>query len=65
MAQRLFVYGTLRPGEPNEHILSVIGGTWEEASVHGHIRQMAWGNYPGIILDDDGDEVMMMMMKSC
>ena len=31
--ERLFVYGTLGPGRPNEHILLKIGGTWQPASV--------------------------------
>ena len=29
MIQRLFVYGTLALGRPNEHVLRKIGGTWE------------------------------------
>ena len=60
MAQRLFVYGTLGPGRPNEHVLSAIGGRWEEASVNGHLEPQGWGaelGYPGIVLDDAGDEV--------
>jgi len=36
MPQRLFVYGTLGPGRPNEQALNAIGGTWEEASVNGY-----------------------------
>jgi gamma-glutamylcyclotransferase (GGCT)/AIG2-like uncharacterized protein YtfP len=60
MAQCLFVYGTLGPGRPNEHVLSAIGGTWEEASVSGYLKSQGWGaeiGYPGIILDDKGDEI--------
>ena len=60
MTQRLFVYGTLSPGRPNEHVLSAIGGTWEEASVIGYLKPQGWGaemGYPGIILDDSGDEI--------
>ena len=41
MIQRLFVYGTLVPGGPNEHVLSDIGGTWIEASVNGHQSQFS------------------------
>ncbi len=58
--QRLFVYGTLGPGRPNEHVLTDIGGTWEEASVNGYLQQRGWGadmGYPGIVLDEAGDEV--------
>jgi gamma-glutamylcyclotransferase (GGCT)/AIG2-like uncharacterized protein YtfP len=60
MAGRLFVYGTLCPGGPNEHILSAIGGTWEQASVNGYLKKIGWGadmGYPGIILENAGDEI--------
>ena len=60
MAQRLFVYGTLGLGRPNEHVLSAIGGTWKEASVNGFLKPQGWGaemGYPGIVLDDAGDEI--------
>ncbi len=60
MTQRLFVYGTLVPGGPNEHVLTSIGGTWEEAIVRGFLKQKGWGaemGYPGIVLDDAGDEI--------
>jgi len=61
MTKRLFVYGTLVPGGPNEHVLNAIGGTWEEASVKGCLKQQGWGSemgYPGIVLDDAGDEII-------
>ncbi|MCG8617790.1 MAG: gamma-glutamylcyclotransferase [Desulfobacterales bacterium] len=60
MLQCLFVYGTLGPGRPNEHVLTDIGGTWEDAVVKGHLKEEGWGagmGYPGIILDGQGEEV--------
>ena len=60
MTQRLFVYGTLGPGRPNEHVLSAIGGTWEEASVNGYLKPRGWGakmGFPGIVLEDSGAEI--------
>lgn len=39
MIERLFVYGSLAPGRPNEHILAAIPGTWEPASVSGRLRE--------------------------
>lgn len=60
MTQRLFVYGTLGPGRPNEHVLTDIGGTWEKASVKGYLKPQGWGaamGYPGIVLDERGDEI--------
>jgi gamma-glutamylcyclotransferase (GGCT)/AIG2-like uncharacterized protein YtfP len=41
--------------------MTAIGGTWEEASVKGHLKPQGWGakmGYPGIaFLDDAGDEI--------
>lgn len=42
MIERLFVYGSLAPGRPNEHILAAIPGTWEPASVSGRLREEGW-----------------------
>ncbi len=60
MMKRLFVYGSLAPGRPNEHVLSDIGGTWQKASVKGYLKAKGWGakmGFPGIVLDDSADEV--------
>ena len=54
MTERLFVYGTLGPGRPNEHVLGSIDGSWEAASVTGTLHDEGWGaamGYPGIVLD--------------
>ena len=59
MVERLFVYGTLAPGRPNEHVLGEIEGTWESGTVTGKLRQEGWGatmGCPGIDLEQ-GDEV--------
>jgi len=58
--ERLFVYGTLGPGRPNEHVLTAIGGSWKTATVTGTLRYEGWGaeiGYPGIVLDENGGEV--------
>jgi len=58
MSERLFVYGTLGPNRPNEHILTNIGGTWQQASVNGNLVEQGWGaamGYPGIILSENKD----------
>jgi gamma-glutamylcyclotransferase (GGCT)/AIG2-like uncharacterized protein YtfP len=60
MVDQLFVYGTLGPGRPNEHVLQAIGGIWEPVKVRGTLRQEGWGaemGYPGIDLDESGGEV--------
>lgn len=57
---RLFVYGSLRPGEKNAHLLADIEGAWSRGSVRGHLRDGGWGagiGYPAIVLADDGDVV--------
>ncbi len=67
MIQRLFVYGTLAPGRPNEHVLGEIGGSWEAATVTGTLRQEGWGaamGYPGIVLDQHGDEIQGFLFSS-
>ena len=60
MTNRLFVYGTLAPGRPNEHVLTEVPGSWEPATVRGTLHQEGWGatvGYPGIVLDEHGGEV--------
>ncbi len=67
MIQRLFVYGTLAPGRPNEHLLNEIGGSWEDATVTGTLRPEGWGatmGYPAIVLDENGDEVAGFLLSS-
>ena len=67
MIDRLFVYGTLAPGRPNEHVLGEIGGTWEPARVMGKLRQDGWGadmGYPGIDLDEGSDEIQGFLFSS-
>jgi gamma-glutamylcyclotransferase (GGCT)/AIG2-like uncharacterized protein YtfP len=41
--ERLFVYGTLAPGRPNEHMLAEVDGEWETATVRGRLVQEGWG----------------------
>lgn len=59
--ERLFVYGTLGPGRPNEHILLKIGGTWQPASVRGRLVRAGWGfersGFPALVPDAHGEEV--------
>ncbi len=67
MTDRLFVYGTLAPGRPNEHVLAEVSGTWEPATVKGKLLQEGWGaaaGYPGIVLDELGGEVNGFIFSS-
>ncbi|USH05134.1 gamma-glutamylcyclotransferase [Grimontia kaedaensis] len=67
MVSRLFVYGTLAPGRPNEHVLALVPGTWEPASVKGKLLQEGWGaehGYPGITLEETSDNVEGFIFSS-
>lgn len=67
MPHRLFVYGTLAPGRPNEHVLANVPGEWEPATVTGTLLQEGWGaaaGYPGIVLDQQGGEVGGFLFSS-
>ncbi len=67
LIEKLFVYGTLCPGRPNEHVLDAIGGSWETATVIGTLRHEGWGaemGYPGIDLDEHGGEVEGFLFTS-
>ena len=67
MIDRLFVYGTLAPGRPNEHILADVPGSWEPATVIGTLLPEGWGaaaGYPGIVLDGQGGEVEGLLFTS-
>lgn len=67
MSTRLFVYGTLAPGQPNEHVLADLEGDWIAASVRGFLYEEGWGammNCPGIVPDDAGDRVDGFLFRS-
>ena len=60
MLERLFVYGSLQPGGPNEHVMNAIGGDWEAAVIRGRLIEAGWGanlGYPALLLDEAGAEV--------
>ena len=67
MTIRLFVYGTLAPGRPNEHMLAPLAGAWQPATVRGYLRQYGWGatiGYPGLVPDEAGAEVRGFVFSS-
>lgn len=60
MLQRLFVYGSLRPGGTNAHVLSDLKGEWTRGTVRGRLVDSGWGaalGYPAIVLDDEAGMV--------
>lgn len=57
---RLFTYGSLQPGGPNQQILATLEGEWQEASVIGRLVEEGWGaeiGYPALALEEMGDPV--------
>lgn len=67
MIERLFVYGSLAPGRPNEHILAAVPGSWAPASVSGRLREEGWGaalGFPGLDLDEQGETIEGFVFSS-
>lgn len=63
----LFVYGTLAPGERNEHILHPVEGQWRKASVRGERSDDGWGltgGAPGVRFHDDAGLVDGLLFSS-
>ncbi len=64
---RLFVYGSLQPGGPNEHVLGSIEGEWEPAFIKGRLVHAGWGaalGYPGLEIDAGGSEIRGYVFSS-
>ncbi len=65
--ERLFLYGSLQPGGPNEHALARVPGHWQPAVVKGRLVNAGWGaslGYPGLIADERGQEVHGQILTS-
>ncbi|WP_144791813.1 gamma-glutamylcyclotransferase [Kocuria palustris] len=65
--QRVFIYGTLAPGQPNEHVMEPMGGTWQRGIVRGRLLDRGWGaatGHPGIELDEAGEPVKGWLLTS-
>ena len=63
----LFVYGTLAPGEVNEHVLAPLNGDWEPATVRGELVHEGWGaehGFPALRLDEDSQAVKGQLFYS-
>jgi len=57
---RLFVYGSLKPNEKNNFLLSAINGTWRTAFTFGFIKKINLGPkeiYDALILDNNGNRI--------
>ena len=64
---KVFVYGSLQPGGPNEHELAALDGEWEAAVLKGRLLELGWGadlGYPGLAIDDDGEDIQGYVLSS-
>ena len=67
MIEHLLVYGTLAPGESNHYMMKDIPGVWKTAYFKGIVLKKDWGKwngYPGIILDNESDEIKGYVFSS-
>ncbi len=67
MIDKLFVYGTLSPNQPNEHILKKIDGSFKKATVRGKLIEKGWGakmGCPGIKLDENANKIRGFVFES-
>ena len=67
MPERLFVYGTLRPGESNERFLADIPGKWMHASITGILFPAGYGatdGYPVLVPDENGQLIYGQVLEA-
>ena len=65
--ERLFIYGSLQPGGPNEHVLQDVEGEWEPAVIRGSLVEEGWGasiGYPGLRVCNEGEHVRGYILSS-
>lgn len=65
--ERLFIYGSLQPGGPNEHVLQDVAGEWEPAVIKGSLVEEGWGasiGYPGLRVCNEGEDVNGYVLSS-
>lgn len=63
----MFVYGTLAPGEVNEHVLAPLRGNWQPASLRGYLHAEGWGashGFPALELDATAEFVAGQLFRS-
>lgn len=64
---RLAIYGSLGPGKPNHHHVSMMQASWQVGYVRGYLRQEGWGaqlGFPGIVLDENAPEIEVEVLES-
>jgi len=63
--ERLAVYGSLRPGEPNHHYLSDLVGEWRDGEVRGRLYPPGQARaFPGVVRDPTAAPVAVELFES-
>jgi gamma-glutamylcyclotransferase (GGCT)/AIG2-like uncharacterized protein YtfP len=64
---RLIVYGSLAPGESNEHVLQPLKGTWSSGFIKGYKEILTTGEaigYYAFTPDDNGPDIEVLIFES-
>ncbi len=64
---RLAVYGSLAPGQPNHRVIQAIRGAWHDGFVRGRLKRTGWGSgigFPAFTWDPGGDRVRVKLLVS-
>ena len=67
MIERLFVYGSLAPGECNHDVMAGIQGEWQPGEIRGQLINPNWreaGWYPSFVIDDNAAWVKGQVFSS-
>lgn len=67
MINRLFVYGTLAPGQANDHYLKILPGIWQPARVSGRLYAKGLGptqGYPVLDVVDKQTSIPGLLFSS-
>lgn len=67
MPNNLFIYGTLKPGEANEHILQPVEEKFVKATLKGYTFDTEWEKsfgYPGITKGNVKDKINSYLFSS-
>ena len=63
----LAVYGSLKPGKENHHLISDIAGHWDTGYVHGTYIDGGWARhlgYPSMLWQPEGDQIPVSVLVS-